>query len=90
MVLYTFLFYGSFILSTIVVIMALLVLSWQIMLVGAFLSLPYVLYLSATPRFSYFFVYPIILIVISIFLFCGDKKIKKRRKIRGITNNDWW
>jgi len=87
---YVFIFWTSLILSTISVILSLLVLSWQFMLISILLSLPYVLYLSATPKFSWFFIYPIILLVISILLFFYDRKSKQKKQLKGEKNNDWW
>lgn len=88
--LYTFIFYASLIASTTGVVISLLVLSWQFMLISIILSLPYVLYLSATPRFSWLFIYPVILLVISILLFFYNKKSKQKKQLKGEINNDWW
>lgn len=84
---YVFIFWASLIVSTLSVILSLLALSWRFMLISILLALPYVLYVSATPKFSWFFIYPIMLFVISILLFFYDrKKIQKK----GEKNNDWW
>ncbi|MFD2129958.1 hypothetical protein ACFSKI_01630 [Pseudogracilibacillus auburnensis] len=87
---YTFIFYASLLVSTIGVVLSLLVFSWQFMLISFLLSLPYVLYLSATPRFSWLFIYPIILLVTSVLLFFYNKKNKQKKQARGEVNNDWW
>lgn len=87
---YTFIFYVSLIASTVGLVLSLIALSWQFMLATILLSLPYVIYLSATPRFSWFFIYPLILLVISILLFFYGRKNKQKRQEKGEINNDWW